>query len=51
MTVRVVVGDSAYCEWLEDGQRRQGTFLLAALTPAPDTVGPDGFPRNPGCEP
>ena len=31
MTVRVVSGSQAYCEWFTDLDRRQGTFEIASL--------------------
>jgi uncharacterized protein YodC (DUF2158 family) len=31
MTVRVVSGSQAYCEWFTDHDRRQGTFDVSSL--------------------
>lgn len=31
MTVRVVSGSQAYCEWFTELDRRQGTFEIASL--------------------
>lgn len=36
LTVRVVAGEFAYCEWTEAGELKQGTFALASLSPAPE---------------
>jgi uncharacterized protein YodC (DUF2158 family) len=35
MTIRVIVGDTALCEWFEQGRLKQGTFRLDTLVPAP----------------
>lgn len=36
LTVRVVAGEFAYCEWTEAGELKQGTFTLASLSPLPE---------------
>ena len=43
LTVRVVSGDHAYCEWLVGTERRHGTFALVSLVPAD----PDDEPSHP----
>ena len=35
LTVRVIAGGFAYCEWTERGVLKQGTFDIASLSPAP----------------
>jgi hypothetical protein len=35
LTVRVVAGGFAYCEWTDGGELKQGTFDIASLSPAP----------------
>lgn len=36
MTVRVVSGDTAYCEWFTEHDRRQGTFDVSTLARVPE---------------
>lgn len=36
LTVRVVAGGFAYCEWTEAGELKQGTFALSSLSPVPE---------------
>lgn len=40
LTVRVVSGDQAYCEWFVGTERRQGTFALVTLRPADSDENP-----------
>ena len=44
LTVRVVAGGFAYCEWTDGGELKQGTFDLASLSPAPAAQQDDKTP-------
>lgn len=41
MTVRVVLGNTAYCEWFTALDRRQGTFNVESLARADAASGSD----------
>lgn len=41
MTVRVVSGNTAYCEWFTELDRRQGTFDVESLARADSASGND----------
>ena len=44
LTVRVVAGGFAYCEWTDRGELKQGTFDTASLSPAPPVEPGDKTP-------
>jgi hypothetical protein len=44
LTVRVIAGGFAYCEWTDGGELKQGTFDIASLAPAPPAALDDTSP-------